>query len=650
MQELLQKQTEFLESLDKRSEKDAAIQRKILMDGAIIKKTLSQALGVSPTGVKVAGSGKSAFASLRTEVTSMVGGARDLFTSIVSDITSGNRPRIAKPVPAANSPTIAAALSGVTPTGGEVGPNEESELEQVRLFEEQNKLLAKIVENTSGMGGNGAKSKSREDDDEGGSGGGLLGSMAELLGMGRRGGKGGKGGGGKVPGGKVPGGKVPVPAGTPAGYGAALGRGGNGGTGILSRGAGALGKLGPTRIAGALGIVAGGAVAYSGYSSASKQEKTNLNDVDSLEESGNITSEQAQSYRKEARDEKTVDASKAVGTGAGMAAGAAVGAGVGRVAGAVVGQTLIPIPVVGAAIGGFVGGIAGGWLGGVIGGKVGGGLGKKWGEVKNSLFSHSGESDKVKAAKAEDAKGGSVSVDFSEAKFAKADPESYAKFTQHRSGLVAQYLKEETDKSGIAPTEEDAIIAQAQAQKDSIIAFKDPIEAAGAGVVAGGAKASAPGVAAAAAVKEAGFFSKFAGAAANVIPGVGLAKAAVGMMAEGKPTGPVEPTVYGKMVGAAANVIPGVGLAKAATEMMAGNGLTPTASASASNTGNVITMKTTEVEMARGSSNNQASNSTVVSAPTMNNTTIQNTPIKLAPRNPDSTVNKYMQSRWGSWA
>ena len=63
--------------------------------------------------------------------------------------------------------------------------------------------------------------------------------------------------------------------------------------------------------------------------------------------------------------------------------------------------------------------------------------------------------------------------------------------------------------------------------------------------------------------------------------------------------------------------------------------------------GNNIAKQSGDNEQAKLDSGKGGGNSSIVAAPTINNNNnVQNTPVKLAPRNGDSTVNKYMQSRW----
>ena len=64
-------------------------------------------------------------------------------------------------------------------------------------------------------------------------------------------------------------------------------------------------------------------------------------------------------------------------------------------------------------------------------------------------------------------------------------------------------------------------------------------------------------------------------------------------------------------------------------------------------TGNVISKQSGDNEQAKLDAGKGGGNTAVVAAPTINNNnTVQNSPVKLPPRNTDSTVNKYMQSRW----
>lgn len=71
------------------------------------------------------------------------------------------------------------------------------------------------------------------------------------------------------------------------------------------------------------------------------------------------------------------------------------------------------------------------------------------------------------------------------------------------------------------------------------------------------------------------------------------------------------------------------------------------APASAPSTGSVISKASGDNEQAKLEATRGGGGNTVVSAPTINNNTQnQTSSVKLSPRNNDSTVNKYMQSRW----
>lgn len=71
------------------------------------------------------------------------------------------------------------------------------------------------------------------------------------------------------------------------------------------------------------------------------------------------------------------------------------------------------------------------------------------------------------------------------------------------------------------------------------------------------------------------------------------------------------------------------------------------APATAPSTGNVISKASGDNEQAKLDATRGGGGNTVVSAPTINNNTQnQTSSVKLSPRNNDSTVNKYMQSRW----
>jgi hypothetical protein len=217
------------------------------------------------------------------------------------------------------------------------GAEKEGELENIRLMNEQNRVLISIQENTAVMPKlllafeNEAKREAASDQAQleaaaaaGAAGGsGLMDMAGDLLGK-------GKGG-------------LKSAAGKAGGFLKGAG-------GFLAKRAGPLAAI--------TSVVAGGMTAYEGYNAASDAEAK-----------GEITKEQA-----------TVKKGGAIGEGTGQAVGGAVGALKGAALGAAVGSV---IPVVGTAIGGLVGAAIGGIGGSFLGGKIGNFVGETGGKIKN---------------------------------------------------------------------------------------------------------------------------------------------------------------------------------------------------------------------------------------------------------------------------
>ena len=356
-------------------------------------------------------------------------------------------------------------------------------------------------------------------------------------------------------------------------------------------------RAGPVAALAAVGT--GAYQAYQGYQSAGDKEKAALEDIDAKVDSGEITEEQAKGLRVESRENATVDKSAAVGGGAGTAVGGVAGALKGAALGAAVGSA---VPIVGTVIGGAIGAGLGAVGGSFLGGKGGEYLGKKFGQAKNFFFGKSGESDRAKTDKT----GSSVNIEFNETQFSQSDPENYAKFVKDRDELTKKYATEGAKRfNRKEPSQKDFTIAKSKAEPETIQKYRKEIEAAGAGKVTGGIKEKpvAPGDKTTEALKK---------TAEGVTP-----TAESTAMKQTEPSTAVTPeTVSPKPVS------------------------TPV-------TGNMISKQSGDNEQAKLDSSKGGGNTSIVAAPTVNNNnTVQNTPVKLPPRNTDSTVNKYMQSRW----
>lgn len=215
------------------------------------------------------------------------------------------------------------------------GAEKESELENIRLMNEQNTVLKTIQENTASLPKlllafeNEAKREAAADQAQleaaaqAGSGSGLMDLAGDLL------------GGGK--------GKLSKVAGKAGSFLKGAG-------GFLAKRAGPLAAI--------ASVAEGGMTAYQGYTAASDAEAK-----------GQITKEEA-----------TVKKGGAIGEGVGSAAGGVAGALKGAAVGAAVGSA---IPVVGTAIGGLVGAAIGGIGGSYLGGKIGNFVGETGGKIKN---------------------------------------------------------------------------------------------------------------------------------------------------------------------------------------------------------------------------------------------------------------------------
>ena len=507
-----------------------------------------------------------------------------------------------KPESASEQQVKAKGDSNVLPfTGGSSNPlgaasNEEAMLEQNRMVSEQTGLLTKIEENTralkGGLSGGGSNQKPAVTAAEEGGGFGV----ADML-----------GGAGRL-------GKI------------ARGAGRGLMTGAKAAGNFLMKRAGPLAAVAAVG--AGAYEGYQGYQKAGEQEQSALANIDAKVESGEITEAQAKDMRVEARETATVDRSGSVGKGGGMAVGGAAGALKGAALGAALGSV---VPVVGTVIGGAIGAGLGAIGGSYLGGKIGEKAGQFFGSVKNKFFGKSGESDKVKTAEVE--KGSSVEIEFSEMAFAQNDPENYKKFRAERDSLAEKYANDSFNKHksrGGKRTEPDSMdyrIGKMKADQETIQKYRKEIEAAGAGKVTGGKieEPKAPGEKTADALKK----------TAENVTGDSTSPRNARNRAEARNEWANNPD---------RTAIPVTG---SATGKVVGDTAPNIAPPAAPQVGNAIAKQSGDNEQAKLDSGKGGGSSAIVAAPTINNNNnVQNTPVKLAPRNGDSTVNKYMQSRW----
>ena len=150
---------------------------------------------------------------------------------------------------------------------------------------------------------------------------------------------------------------------------------------VTSRGAlGKVAKFGGkfAKVGGAaLAIGAGAYTAYTGYTAAEDSKQEKLAEVQANFDSGQLSSEDAASQRKEIGNSATVEKSEAVGEGTGMAVGGIAGMQAGAAIGGTIGLAFGGVGAVpGAVIGGALGGAAGAFAGSKVG-KVAGEYGGK---------------------------------------------------------------------------------------------------------------------------------------------------------------------------------------------------------------------------------------------------------------------------------
>jgi hypothetical protein len=387
------------------------------------------------------------------------------------------------------------------------------------------------------------------------------------------------------------------------------------GRGLLN-GAKALGRFGLAKAGPLAAVAAVGAGAYEGYkgwnAAGDKEEQANK-DIDAKVASGEINQEQAAALKKETGETATVEKGGAAGKGTGMAIGGAAGALKGAAVGAAIGSV---VPVVGTVIGGAIGATVGAIGGSWAGGKAGGWLGKQAGKATNFVKSFFGGSEDEVNAREAKSTGASTSIQFSEMQFAQKDPDNYAKFSEYRDKLVQEYADKQAKKfKHESPTQGDFKVAKMMADKDAIVKFKSEIEAVGAGKVSGGEK-------------QLGETTKEAvkGAAAGLAP-------AGGMSGED-----------GRLMSKNSAAINTAALNSYSDGRPRDAKITPFSSP---NTGNVVDKQSSDNEQAKLDASKGGGTANIVSAPTVNNNnTTQTNNVKLSPRNNDSTVNKYLSSRY----
>ena len=226
------------------------------------------------------------------------------------------------------------------------------------------------------------------------------------------------------------------------------------------------------KVLGSVAAVGLGAyTAYEGYTAAEDSKQAKMNEVQAKVDSGAIKPEEAAAQRKEIGNTATIEKSGAVGEGTGMAAGAIAGASLGATIGSVV-------PGVGTAIGG----LAGGAIGAFAGSKAGKFVGEKVGSSINAVkgfFGSDEVGDKTKEAVTGTAP--TTDIKFSEAEFAKADPDTYKKFADFKDKRTTEIASDLAKKFGRdKPNPADMQVAQSSAKVEAIEKFKKEIEASGA--------------------------------------------------------------------------------------------------------------------------------------------------------------------------
>lgn len=459
---------------------------------------------------------------------------------------------------------------------------EEAMLEQNRMVAQQTGLLTKIEENTRALKTS-APNEPKQRAPEAAGGG------SSLMDMGRRG------------------------VGRLGRIASSAGRGLM--TGVKTAGGFLAKRAGPVAALAAVG--AGAYAGYKGFSAAGDKEQSALKEIDAKVASGEISEEQAQGLREESRKTGTVERSSSAGKGTGMAAGGAAGALKGAAIGATIGSA---VPIVGTVIGGAVGAGLGAVGGSVLGGKAGEFLGDKFGKAKNFLFGKSGDSDSKGSevgpnykARLKDYKS-STPVDHLEKQY----PGIGKKFRE-----LAEKTPPRSDSQQMLDSHEHMLknMALQEISKGDIVAPGDKTAEA--------LKKTSEGVTPNATDK-----ANQRQDAVNKRTDELLAKAPANLKDDISYQN--SKRKQAEMEVKAGRTLDGKPLEEAK--------LKPADSPSS---GNIISKQSGDNEQAKMDANKGGNNTAIVAAPTVNNNnTVQNSPVKLAPRNTDSTVNKYMQSRW----
>lgn len=516
-----------------------------------------------------------------------------------------------------------ASAGKVTPTGmGSELSGEETMLEQNRMVAEQSELLKKIEENTRGLKGNlqGSGTTQQPAQEEGGLG------LMDMLGNGA----------GRL-------GKIAKTA----------------GRGLLS-GAKAAGsfmlrRAGPLAAAAAVGM--GAYEGYKGWTAAGDKQDAAKEDIKAKLESGEITQGEANQLTKQVDEQATVEKGAAAGKGTGMAIGGAAGALKGAAAGAAIGS-VVPVvgTVVGGAIGATVGAIGGSWLGG----KGGEWLGKKAGQAKNwagnlidsakNVF-NTGTSGKEAAqnmdaevAKRMQAEG----VEFGSARANQIRKEVRAEILQKDPNAFVQADQKVSSNTSLTQTNDSSRFREGASTNKSVLGSttlgalftKKGLETGsfvGSGENVNGDNASYSQISGRRVAG--GLFGsdsyKITGSDGQELD---VSKHQYNRIQELATAGKTEEA--DKLISAIQETSRAQRAEKAGTKPS----LSPAAVAM---TGETVSRASSETDQARLDATKGGGGNTVVSAPTINNNTQNQTnSVKLSPRNNDSTVNKYMQSRW----
>lgn len=508
--------------------------------------------------------------------------------------------------------------------------DEETMLEQNRMVAEQTGLLIKIEENTrelkGGLSGSGSNQKPAVAAAEAGGGFGV-GSML--------------GGAGKI-------GKIASSA----------GRGLM--TGAKTAGNFLMKRAGPLAAIGAVG--AGAYAGFQGFSAAGDKQEAAKEEIKAKVESGEITQGEAAQLTKNVDETATVEKGGAIGKGGGMAAGGAVGALKGAALGAAVGSV---VPVVGTVIGGAIGAGLGAVGGSFLGGKAGEFIGEKAGKVKNfasglldstkSMFG-SGLSGKeaaqnmeievVKRMEAEGVEDGTPRAneirEEVRAEIIQKDPNAFVQSDQ--------FIKSETDLEKRSGGDiESSKMTKGISAKKSILGSttlgalftKKGLKT---GQFLGTSSSSEDGSESINQISGRRIAGGLFGSDTYKVSGsdgdeIDVSKAQFTKIEELATSGKSDEA--DKLI----SLIKETKNAQASEKTETGSPIV--SPPPAPQTGNMVSKQSGDNEQAKLDASKGNGSSSIVAAPTINNTNnVQNNPVKLAPRNGDSTINKYMQSRY----